>query len=860
MTKTLLRRFLLAYRPLDAWLRRLGPYANLSRLLQARYNAMMGGEGAANLGGIDANAYAQNFDLLAPRPDTILFECYWGKKFAGNPLAMYRALLDSQSKGKFRILWIVSEDATVPGEITRNSDVTLVRAGTQEYGLALLEAGYLVNNVTFPPWFIRRPGQHYCNTWHGIPMKAMGRDMVAPLVSMANSQRNFLQADIIPEMSDFYHQATIRPYYVDQLAAGALFPCGAPRVDDVLAPKVPAGRLRSRYDIGTGQKIVLFAPTWRGNSTRIDQVFGNQALLCNRMAKALGPDYFVLFSAHQMLEVRPADLAENVALLAEDDNINDVLGIVDVMVSDYSSILFDFLPVDRPIVLFTPDIEHYREERGLYLEPADLPCANTTDFSGLIRAIREARSPSDFPGHAEMMQRFTPFEDGQAARTALSALLDPSGVIRHRRPDDRIRILIGPGGLIPNGITSSLKSLMANLDYDQFDPYIVVDAPIMDKETPRIEQFREFDPRCNWILRSGDMLLNADERPVYQSFRLGNDMDPDTDLPIIQNIFTREARRVLGDSRFDVAIEFGGYAPYWSGLIACSNAARKVCYQHNHLWAEYNNPDASRNHRQLNAVFQIYRWFDQIVAVSDETRAVNEAHLKHFYPPETMVRTVRNTLDVKRVLEKARLPVSLAHPEAGPLFQDGSLYRFIALGRLSPEKRYDRMIGALARIAPDYPGAVLMICGTGPLRDKLAQLARRRGVGEQVRFLGQVPNPYPLLAHAGACVMSSDYEGQPMALLEALCVGTPCIGSDIPGVRAVLKDGAGHIVAPTEEAFAEAMKAAIEGRLPPLKKADISGTYIEATMREFTGIVCHAPEEGTTGSAPAAPEEMAGRG
>ncbi|MCA8899612.1 MAG: glycosyltransferase, partial [Hyphomonas sp.] len=149
--------------------------------------------------------------------------------------------------------------------------------------------------------------------------------------------------------------------------------------------------------------------------------------------------------------------------------------------------------------------------------------------------------------------------------------------------------------------------------------------------------------------------------------------------------------------------------------------------------------------------------------------------------------------------------------------------------------------GALARIAPDHPNAVLLICGAGPLKDKLGQLARRKGVAEQVRFLGQVPNPYPLLANADACVMSSDYEGQPMALLEALCLGIPCIGTDIPGIRSVLKEGRGHIVAPTEEAFAEAMKAAIEGRLPQVDAADIGGEYAEATMDEFYRNVCGRP-------------------
>lgn len=839
--KTLLRKILRAYRPLDARLRRFGPYARFSRVMQQRYNILMNGQDVST-GKTDAAfaTYAANIDTIRPRADTILFECYWGKKFGDNPLAIYRALRHSQPPGRFRIYWAIAGNATPPAEIAENPDVTLVRLRSAEYGRALLEAGYLVNNVTFPPWFIRRPGQRYCNTWHGVPMKAMGRDMVAPMISMANTQRNFLQSDVLLEMSDFYHEATIRPYYADQLVAGSLLACGAPRVDDVLAPKVDPAALRARFGICEGQKVVLFAPTWRGNSTAISPVFGDQAKLWAQIAQELGEEYFVLFSAHQMVKVGKAGLVANGALLPEEDNINDVLTIVDVMVSDYSSIIFDFLPADRPVVLFTPDIEQYRQERGLYLDPSELPCTDSRDLPELIAAIRAGRRPSDLPGWADMRARFVPLENGHAAETALAALLAPK-TPTHRQPDGRLRLLIAPGGMIPNGITTSLKNLIANLDYDRFDPYILLDAPVMDREAPRRQQFDEFDPRCNWILRSGDMLMTPEEKPVYQAFRQGDEGLDAAQMAVIRHIFERENARILGDAHFDVAIEFGGYAPYWTTLIACANAARKVCYQHNHLWAEYTNPDVSRNQRQLYGVFRTYAWFDQIVAVSDETRLVNETHLARFYPEGVPARTVRNTMNLRRVTERARLPVVLAHPAAATLFQDPDLFRFIALGRLSPEKRYDRMIGALARIVPDYPNAVLLICGSGPLQDKLAQLARRKGVAYQVRFLGQVSNPYPLLAHAGACVMSSDYEGQPMALLEALCLGTPCIGSDIPGIRSVLKDGRGHIVAPTEEAFAEAMRAAIEGRLPPLAPAGIGEEYSGSTMDEFYRIVCGLP-------------------
>jgi len=833
---SLIRKILRIYKPVDARLRRFAPYAKLSRRLQKRISARPGNR---SLTKPDAAAYVENLGQVVPRKDTILFECYWGGKFADNPLAMYRELVKTQPRGKFRILWTAKNPETAPPEISENPDVTLVKLGTREYGLALLEAGYLVNNVTFPAYFIRQPAQRYCNTWHGVPIKAMGRDMNAPLISMANSQRNFLQSDVLLEMGDYYRWATIRPYFADKLAAGALVPCGAPRIDDVLAPKVAAAELRSRFGIAAHQKVVLFAPTWRGDSTKISKgAFDDQAKLFAQIAKALGDGHFVIFSAHQMFRTAAAAAVPNGKILPEEENINDVLTIVDVMVSDYSSIIFDFLPVDRPIVLFTPDLEEYRQSRGLYLGPEDLPCANATSLSALIAAIKAGKRPSEFGDISPMRARYVPYEDGHAAAKALSALLAPPNEAAAAQENKRIRLLIAPGGMMPNGITTSLKNLIANLDYDRFDPYILIDAPIMDQETKRIEQMNEFDPRCNWILRCGDTLIKDAEKSVYHGFRVGTPLQSAEDMALIREIFSREARRLMGDKVFDVAIEFGGYAPYWAGVIACSNARRKVCYQHNHLWAEYKNPSASRNQMQLYSVFELYRWYDQIVAVSDETREVNESHLAQFYPKDMVAKTVRNAMNSRRVKDRARQSITLAHPPASALFQDPDLFRFIALGRLSPEKRYDRMIGALAKIAPDYPNAVLMICGSGPLENDLKALVMKLDLQTQVQFLGQVLNPYPLLARADACVMSSDYEGQPMALLEALCLETPCIGTDIPGIRSVLKDGRGHIVKPNVDALAEAMRAAIEGRLPALQTTGISEIYENATLAEFSQIVC----------------------
>ena len=140
--KRLLRKILLVLRPLDARLRRVKGYGRLTAGLRHRYRAAMG-FGAASAPHkplLQKPLWPEGLETVPLRQDTILFECYWGKKFGDHPLALYRALRHSQPPGRFRIYWAIAGNATPPAEIAENPDVTLVRLRSAEYGRALLEA------------------------------------------------------------------------------------------------------------------------------------------------------------------------------------------------------------------------------------------------------------------------------------------------------------------------------------------------------------------------------------------------------------------------------------------------------------------------------------------------------------------------------------------------------------------------------------------------------------------------------------------------------------------------------------------------------------------------------------------------
>ncbi|MFA9229786.1 MAG: CDP-glycerol glycerophosphotransferase family protein [Microgenomates group bacterium] len=837
----IIKTALKAYRPIDRQMRQFPIYEKLSNGMYGKLrpflNSLRKSQGGANTEA--TRAYTEGLGTVPVNENAILFESYWGKKIADHPLAIFRAFTAHYPIKNYKVFWTLRAGVVPPVELKKYPHIIYIDPETEAYGAALLEAKYLFNNVTFPTFFIRQPNQKYCNTWHGVPMKAMGRDMNAPFISMANTQRNFLQSDVLLRLGAYYEDATITPYHIKNLVHDHLFDVGSPRFDDTLHSKIDDATLRKKYGITSEQKIVLFAPTWRGNSTQIADSFTDQYALFKQVSMLLGTSYFVLFSAHQMVNVPSGIVHKAGALLSEEDNINDIMTIVDILVSDYSSIIFDFLPLDRPLVLFTPDLDAYCSERGLYVLPNELPCQTEVTVDGLVKAIQRGKRPSDFDNHQISINKFVPNDSGAESEKALRQMFSPANVLTIAAPPPRQRLLIGPGGMVPNGITSSLKNLISNLDYDRYDPYIIVDASIMDGDSARMEQFGDFHKKCNWILRCGDLMLKGEEAEIYKKFRLGSETFSEAELNIVRAIFQRENQRVLGNATFDVAIEFGGYAPYWAALIACVKADRHVIYQHNHLWAEASNPNPDRNQKQLLSVFNTYRWFDAVVAVSDETRDVNNQHLSRFYRKGVAAVTVQNTMNFAAIKTRSEIPLVYFDHRSNAIVKEPGVVKFIALGRLSPEKRYDRMINAFAKIAAENRNAVLFICGDGPLKASLAKLVQIKNVGEQVILLGRVSNPYPLLAHCDFCVMSSDYEGQPMALLEALSFGIPCIGTDIPGIRAVLKDGKGMIVPANETALAAAMQDAITHGIEPPQNVDMEA-YVASTMRQFYTKVCGA--------------------
>ncbi|MEV5544684.1 CDP-glycerol glycerophosphotransferase family protein [Streptomyces sp. NPDC052309] len=341
-----------------------------------------------------------------------LFSAYWSRSVSCNPAAIDAEL--ARLAPHVRRVWAIRPDAVarVP------KGVDYVRVGSREYWAALARAKYLVNNVNFADAVVKREGQIHVQTHHGTPLKTMGLDQQK---YPASTDMDFVKLLERCDRWDF----SISSNRFSTVVWERVYPCsyttletGYPR-NDVLVNAGPEDVRRARAALGLadGTKAFLYMPTHReyqpGFTPPLDLA---------RFAKELGPDVTLLVRGHYFYGSSP-----HVAELRRTGRIVDVSGhprveelylAADALITDYSSAMFDYAVLDRPIISYAPDWDVYSAVRGTYFnllqEP---PGAVATTQAELLRLL--ASGEYDNPETAErrdaFRRRFCEFDDGHAA-------------------------------------------------------------------------------------------------------------------------------------------------------------------------------------------------------------------------------------------------------------------------------------------------------------------------------------------------------------------------------------------------------------------------------------------------------------
>ena len=371
--------------------------------------------------------YSRFYEQSCINSDTILYESRDGSTISDSPLALFLSLANNKDYTNFQHVWVVMDKLSslnlinVPESL--KSKILFVERNSKEYVDYMLTAKYLITNSTFQSWFSKKKEQVYINTWHGTPLKAMGFDIENQLGNTQNVLRNLLMTDYF--LSPNPHTTKIfagSGYKMRGIYKGEIIESGYPRID--LTKETSSDDAKNLLkelgiELDSNLPVVVYMPTWRGNDTQnpSDSIAQVIAELKYLRKEFLGK-YNIILKVHPYLYKKAKNYKELSGVLIDDAmDANLVLAATDILITDFSSVFFDYLVTDKPIIFYAWDQDIYSEDRGMYLDMAELPAPILKTVIEIADYLSDIDQLSqDYLGkYLRAKEKYVPYDDGNVS-------------------------------------------------------------------------------------------------------------------------------------------------------------------------------------------------------------------------------------------------------------------------------------------------------------------------------------------------------------------------------------------------------------------------------------------------------------
>ena len=517
----------------------------------------------------------------------ILYNSYQGAGMICNPYAIFKNFLNCDFFGDYLHVWVISdihELNRLRQEYKQYPNVKFIsrdKRNVKPYAKYMAKAKYIVENVSFPSYFSKRAGQITINTWHSITVKTLGFDMPNGRVEQThNVLRSFLQTDYIISANSFMTNIFKNSYKLQGLYEGTIVEEGHPRNDVLINsdPEYVYKKMAARgIFINRTKKVILYAPTWRGGSgsevaSNYKECIRSYKGLHNALNEKFSREYQIIVKPHQYVYKQLTQQDKNdMQFVPQHIDANELLSIVDVLISDYSSIYFDFMLTNRPIVFYIPDLEEYKKERGIYFKPDELPGPTATNVEGVCRIIENIESEAET--YKEIYTRTKDWachhDDGHASRRIIDMVF--GNAAKYNACADfrthKMKLLFNVGLMANNGVTESFLSLLNRIDYDKYDVSVLCKLGNEANINRMHENVRVF-------VRTDDSPVTL--RNSYNLQRSIKNGHADTNNISVNAIFETEFVRCFGNANFDYTFDYCGSDIYYQLLFEHGHIAKNI--------------------------------------------------------------------------------------------------------------------------------------------------------------------------------------------------------------------------------------------------------------------------------------------
>lgn len=364
--------------------------------------------------------------LLPRKKNLIMFESFNGRQYSDNPRAIYEYL--KKHYPTYRMVWSADRRNAKQFE---GKEIEYVWRFSFKWLFLMPTAKYWVTNSRFPQWFPKSKNTVYLQTWHGTPLKKIGIDIKE--VHMPEAETKKYQEEFLFEASKWDYLVSPNSYSTEIFKRafgfnGKMIESGYPRNDVLINQNNQKSiqELKEKMKLPQDKKIILYAPTWRD-----DQFYDkgrykfNIELDLQQMRETLGKEYVILLRMHYLVSEN-LDLSDYQGFVydySSYEDIRDLYIVSDLLITDYSSVFFDYSLLEKPILFYVYDINNYRDQlRGFYFDfESDSPGPLLKTTQEIVEEI-QAMGKEGFSRNGkikEFRERFNSLEDGKATERVI---------------------------------------------------------------------------------------------------------------------------------------------------------------------------------------------------------------------------------------------------------------------------------------------------------------------------------------------------------------------------------------------------------------------------------------------------------
>ncbi len=763
---------------------------------------------------LQTSHYAFYYYNSAIKDKEALFESRNGLDVAGNILYLMRELCRGDYGIKKVYLSVTPEAKNKAKALIERYNikgVTILSQGRSKYYKILSQVKYIFTDTSLPRAYIKKDGQVYINTWHGTPLKKMGKYNIPERHSMGNIQRSLLFSDYLLFPNDYMKEKMLESYNIDTSFKGEILCEGYPR-NSVFFDDVNFEKIRKEYNL-SDKKVYVYMPTWKSENmgaTMQDSLLKMRQNLLE-IDNLLNDDQVLLLKLHPLVRAN-ADVSGFKHIREFPDNIEvyEMLSACDVLVTDYSSVFFDFAASRKKIVLYTPDEDTYDAERGFYFPLSDLPFEKVGNAQDLVNALNTPKAYDD----SEFIKKFCTYDRKDAAKYILSHIFLGQACCKVEKTSEsgKQRVLFYCGGLLQNGLTASFKNLLSLIDLNEKEYFFALKHSAFNAHPERLNVIPD---QIKMYSISGPMTTTFFESLCFMLYyRFGKTYK--FVLKYVNRAYDREFAKKFSHLKMDYVIHFSGYDEYIIKLLERFDA-NKTIFVHSDMEMEL----STRSNQHRPTLRYAYRKYDNVAVV---TNAMTEPTSKISSKKDNIV-VVGNSFNYKLVKEKGEGKIeyqtetrsSIHHPGGieGILNEKGT--KFITVGRFSQEKQHNMLIDAFCQYNEKNPDSYLiLIGGAGDLYGKTVAYANSKPCSKNIAFIYSIQNPMPIIKKCDLFILSSKYEAQPIVIFEADALGVPAICTDMKGPADILNRYGGTIVENSTEGILEGIKAFENGEVRPM--------------------------------------------